>query len=97
MARLRSVAFDYFSLSTRNAPRLGAEVRMTTTLQPATTAADPDTFVRRHIGPSAAEIDEMLATLGYSSLDEFIDATIPETIRARRPLALARRERNTTC
>jgi len=61
---------------------------MTTTLQPARTSADPDTFVRRHIGPSAAEIDEMLAALGYSTLDEFIDATIPETIRARRPLGI---------
>ena len=61
---------------------------MTTTLQPASTAADPDTFVRRHIGPSAAEIDEMLTVLGYSSLDEFIDATIPETIRARRALGI---------
>jgi len=61
---------------------------MTTTLQPAKTQADPDTFVRRHIGPSAAEIDEMLAALGYSTLDEFIDATIPETIRAKRPLGI---------
>jgi glycine dehydrogenase len=61
---------------------------MTTTLQPTGTSADPDTFVRRHIGPSAAEIDEMLLALGYSSLDEFIDATIPETIRARRALGI---------
>ncbi|HEY5544471.1 MAG TPA: aminomethyl-transferring glycine dehydrogenase [Gemmatimonadaceae bacterium] len=61
---------------------------MTTTLQPTRTSADPDTFVRRHIGPSAAEIDEMLSALGYSSLDEFIDATIPETIRARKPLGI---------
>jgi glycine dehydrogenase len=59
---------------------------MTTTLQPAVTAADPDTFVRRHIGPSTAEVEQMLAALGYTTLDEFIDATIPETIRARRPL-----------
>ena len=61
---------------------------MTTTLQPARTTADPDTFVRRHIGPSAAEIDEMLSALGYSSLDEFIDATIPESIRARKALGI---------
>ena len=61
---------------------------MTTTLKPASTMADPDTFVRRHIGPSSGEVDEMLATLGYASLDEFIEATIPETIRARRPLGI---------
>jgi glycine dehydrogenase len=61
---------------------------MTTTLQPTGTSTDSDTFVRRHIGPSASEIDEMLSALGYSSLDEFIDATIPETIRARRPLGI---------
>ena len=61
---------------------------MTTTLQPAKTAADPDTFVRRHIGPSSAEINEMLSALGYSSLDEFIEATIPETIRAKKTLGI---------
>ena len=61
---------------------------MTTTLQPATTAADPDTFVRRHIGPGSTEIEEMLSALGYSTLDEFIDATIPGTIRARQPLGI---------
>ena len=56
---------------------------MTTFRQP-----QPDTFVSRHIGPSAADQQEMLATLGYASLDAFIDATIPENIRFRRPLAL---------
>src|SRR5688572_32892449 len=63
---------------------------MATTVQPPTTTADPDTFVRRHIGPSTAEMDEMLSALGYGSLDEFIDATIPETIRARRPLGIGK-------
>jgi len=63
---------------------------MTTTVQPPTTTADPDTFVRRHIGPSATEMEEMLSALGYGSLDEFIDATIPETIRARRPLGIGK-------
>ena len=48
----------------------------------------PDTFIRRHIGPSATEIAEMLSTLGYPSLDAFIDATIPENIRFRRGLAI---------
>jgi glycine dehydrogenase len=48
----------------------------------------PDTFIERHIGPSDAEIAEMLSALGYQSLDAFIDDTIPETIRFRRALAL---------
>ncbi|WKW11306.1 aminomethyl-transferring glycine dehydrogenase [Pseudogemmatithrix spongiicola] len=48
----------------------------------------PDTFVRRHLGPSEAEQAEMLKELGYASLDAFIDATVPDNIRLRRPLAL---------
>ncbi|HVF39192.1 MAG TPA: aminomethyl-transferring glycine dehydrogenase, partial [Gemmatimonadaceae bacterium] len=37
---------------------------------------------------SADDIDKMVSTLGFSSLDELIDATIPEKIRHRRGLAL---------
>jgi glycine dehydrogenase len=48
----------------------------------------PDTFVTRHIGPSEGDQAEMLSALGYASLDAFIDATVPENIRLRRPLAL---------
>ncbi|MET0396705.1 MAG: aminomethyl-transferring glycine dehydrogenase, partial [Longimicrobiaceae bacterium] len=47
-----------------------------------------DTFVRRHIGPDEAEIRQMLDALGYDSLDALVDATVPESIRLRRPLAL---------
>jgi len=46
-------------------------------------------FVPRHIGPNEEDISEMLDTLGYASLEEFIDATVPEKIRLRRPLAIA--------
>ncbi len=45
-----------------------------------------DTFARRHIGPSDKDIETMLGSLGVSSLDELIDATIPESIRLRAPL-----------
>lgn len=41
---------------------------------------------RRHIGPSPVEMDDMLATLGVSSLDELIDQTVPESIRQETPL-----------
>jgi glycine dehydrogenase len=47
-----------------------------------------DTFVRRHIGPNGAEVAEMLETLGYGSLDELIDATVPASIRLNRSLQL---------
>ncbi|HET9986046.1 MAG TPA: aminomethyl-transferring glycine dehydrogenase [Longimicrobiales bacterium] len=47
-----------------------------------------DRFVRRHLGPSEAEIGRMLDFLGYGSLDELIGAAIPETIRLRRALEL---------
>jgi len=47
-----------------------------------------DTFAARHIGPSDADVDAMLDTLGYESLDALIDATIPESIRTERPLDL---------
>ncbi len=40
-----------------------------------------DTFVRRHLGPSDAEVEAMLAALGLSSLDELMDQTIPSAIR----------------
>lgn len=40
-----------------------------------------DTFSTRHIGPSDAEIDDMLGVVGSPSLDDLIDRTIPDTIR----------------
>jgi glycine dehydrogenase len=47
-----------------------------------------DHFVTRHVGPRLEEIGAMLTTLGYDSLDAFIDAVVPADIRLRRPLAL---------
>ena len=46
-----------------------------------------DSFIPRHIGPSASEQREMLSALGYDSLDAFIDAVVPESIRFRGTLA----------
>jgi len=43
--------------------------------------APSDTFPDRHIGPSEAEIQEMLATLGLPSLDALVDETVPPSIR----------------
>ena len=47
-----------------------------------------DRFVRRHIGPGEAEIRDMLQTIGYDSLDSFIDTVIPAGIRLQSRLAL---------
>ena len=38
---------------------------------------------RRHIGPSPSEITEMLDLVGYTSLNDFIDDTIPKNIRQK--------------
>lgn len=40
-----------------------------------------DTFLRRHIGPRPSEINTILKTLGYNTIDEFIDETVPEEVR----------------
>src|SRR3954452_22154912 len=50
--------------------------------------APTDTFVHRHIGPNEAEQLEMLRLLGYGSLDELIDATVPPAIRMKQELEL---------
>ncbi|MEO9516625.1 MAG: aminomethyl-transferring glycine dehydrogenase [Paracoccaceae bacterium] len=41
---------------------------------------------RRHIGPSPAEMEDMLTVLGVDSLDALIDQTVPEAIRQEEPL-----------
>ena len=45
-----------------------------------------DDFIHRHLGPTRADIQEMLATLGLLSLDTLTDTAIPSDIRFRRAL-----------
>jgi glycine dehydrogenase len=45
-------------------------------------------FPKRHIGPRDAQVKEMLNTIGYDSLDELIDKTVPSAIRLKKPLDL---------
>ncbi|TKB68604.1 MAG: aminomethyl-transferring glycine dehydrogenase [Nitrospira sp.] len=45
-----------------------------------------DDFIHRHLGPTEADIQEMLATLGLLSLDTLTDTAIPPDIRFRRAL-----------
>ena len=47
-----------------------------------------DRFAGRHIGPGEAEIRDMLQTIGYDSLDSFIDTVIPAGIRLQQRMAL---------
>jgi glycine dehydrogenase len=47
-----------------------------------------ESFAARHIGPDERELQAMLATLGFSSLDEFINRTVPQAIRSKEPLRL---------
>ncbi|WP_373235465.1 aminomethyl-transferring glycine dehydrogenase [Cohaesibacter celericrescens] len=42
---------------------------------------------RRHIGPSPSEMAAMLKVVGFTTLDELIDATVPPSIRQQEPLA----------
>jgi glycine dehydrogenase len=44
---------------------------------------------RRHIGPSPAEMAEMLQVVGVKTLDALIDQTVPASIRQKTPLSWA--------
>ena len=44
---------------------------------------------RRHIGPSPAEMAEMLKVVGVETLDQLIDETVPRAIRQDEPLSWA--------
>ncbi len=50
--------------------------------------APSDTFARRHISPNEGELAQMLAVLGYQSLEELATAVVPASIRLAQPLAL---------
>ena len=48
----------------------------------------PDQFVNRHIGPDADEARAMLEAIGFDSMENFIDAVVPKSIRSSQPLSL---------
>src|SRR5579864_4665573 len=45
-------------------------------------------FQTRHIGPNPSEAKQMLELLGFSTLDELIDAAVPRSIRLSRALQI---------
>ena len=49
---------------------------------------EPGEFVRRHIGPSPADVEAMLAVVGAPSVEALLDETVPDTIRSIEALAL---------
>ena len=49
-------------------------------------AADP--FPRRHLGPDAAEVEEMLSAIGFDSIASLMDAAVPAGIRTDEARAL---------
>ncbi|RCJ20471.1 glycine dehydrogenase (aminomethyl-transferring) [Nostoc sp. ATCC 43529] len=49
-------------------------------------------FAPRHIGPNSDDIEQMLEVLGFSSLDDLIDQTVPQAIRVKQPLNLPEAE-----
>ena len=44
------------------------------------------TFASRHIGPTQSEIDYMLQTLGYKSLEDFVAHVVPQSIAQKTKL-----------
>jgi glycine dehydrogenase len=62
---------------------------MSTTIKHVEAAIPPaESFVPRHVGPDEKDVAEMIKTLGFSSLDALIDATVPQKIRFREGLSL---------
>lgn len=47
-----------------------------------------DSFLRRHVGPSSNDIEDMLKLINAKSLDSLIDQTVPAAIRVKKPLSL---------
>jgi len=45
-------------------------------------------MIHRHIGPSDAEISDMLSVIGFKSLDEFMAEVVPDTIKNNRDLSV---------
>ena len=47
-----------------------------------------DTFIHRHLGPTDADVGEMLGTIGLQTLEALTEATVPSDIRLRKELDL---------
>ena len=45
-------------------------------------------FIRRHIGPDRGQIATMVAAVGLDSLEQIVEAAVPDDIVSNEPLAL---------
>ncbi len=52
--------------------------------------AAPGPFAARHIGPTDADVQQMLDGLGYDALESLVDVAVPAGIRLSEPLTLDR-------
>ncbi|KAL5639102.1 hypothetical protein ACGC1H_006579 [Rhizoctonia solani] len=79
---LPRLALRTTALSLRHVP-IGPSTRLFST--PANPTGRPfpplDTYPARHIGPNPVEAKQMLAALGYDSMDAFVRDTVPDSIR----------------
>ncbi|SCU83206.1 LAMI_0C02388g1_1 [Lachancea mirantina] len=55
-----------------------------------------DTFQRRHLGPSPGNVKDMLQTMGYQDLDNFVKNVVPDQVLTKRPLKLDAPDRGFT-
>src|SRR5262245_35227980 len=83
-----SVAAASSSASPNGAGGCGCACACAGKKDPGAALAPTDMFPERHIGPSDADVCEMLKVLGHGSLDELTGATVPASIRLKRPLML---------
>ncbi len=67
-------------MATAHQAVLEAEVEATATPKSSPTSAPSNAFAQRHIGPSDSDVTAMLRTIGFSSLDQLIAATVPASI-----------------
>lgn len=63
--------------SERNAPSLGSKPLAESLFAPL------DKFAPRHLGPRGSDQEEMLSALGYSSIEDFVNDTLPNSIRLK--------------
>lgn len=63
--------------------------RATRRLQSTAKAFKPlDTFERRHIGPSDAEIAEMCKVVGVENMEQLLEHAVPKSILSDKPFTL---------
>ncbi|MEW5847611.1 MAG: aminomethyl-transferring glycine dehydrogenase [Myxococcota bacterium] len=56
--------------------------------KPTASLQPTDSFPRRHLGPDERDVAQMLKFLGFSTLEEMVNATVPKAIRIKGALKL---------